>query len=108
MSSLILYPEARAALGRARRLGRLDDRALAATRRRVEALWTALDRIDLTPEIAQRAGVLAELCGLRAYDSVHLASLEHAGDADTMLVSADEELLDAAQSLGFSTMRPRR
>jgi hypothetical protein len=37
---------------------------------------------------------------------VHLASLESLGVLDTVLVSADEELLEAASAIGFATLRP--
>jgi predicted nucleic acid-binding protein len=102
VSSLVLYPETRAAIGRARRMGRIRQPTLARARRRVEELWAAVDRIELTIAVAHRAGELAERHGLGAYDAVHLASLEHVGDPATMLASADDELLEAASSLGFT------
>jgi hypothetical protein len=37
---------------------------------------------------------------------VHLASLESLGGPDTVLVSADEKLLEAASAIGFATLRP--
>jgi predicted nucleic acid-binding protein len=101
-SSRLLYPEARAAVARAERMGRVLPQHLAASRRRLEALWTAVDRVELTEELALRAGDLADAHGLRAYDAVHLASLEQVGDSETVLVSADVELLEAARSLGFA------
>lgn len=106
VSSLLLYPEARAAVGRARRMGRLGPRQFGIARRRIEALWAAIDRVELTEELARRAGDLAEQHGLRAYDAVHLASLEDVGDPETVLVSGDQELLEAARSLGFTTIHP--
>lgn len=87
-------------------MGRLRSRQIGGVRRRIEALWAAIDRIELTEALARRAGDLGERYELRAYDAVHLASLEHAGDSETVLVSADLELLDAARSLGFTTIRP--
>jgi hypothetical protein len=103
VSSIVLYPEARAAIGRAQRMGRLPRASLARARRRFEALWDAIDWIELTIDLAGRAGDLAEHHGLRAYDAVHLASLEHVSDRDTALVSADEQLLVAARSMGLTT-----
>jgi uncharacterized protein len=87
-------------------MGRLGPRQLGAARRRIAALWAAIDRIELTEPVTRRAGDLAELHRLRAYDAVHLASLEHAADPETVLISADAELLEAARSLGFTTIRP--
>ena len=106
VSSLLLYPEARAAIGRARRLKRLTPRQLGTARQRVDGLWAAFDRVALTETIARRAGEPAEQHRLRAYDAVHLASLEDVGDAETVLVSADDDLLAAAASIGFATLRP--
>lgn len=108
ISSPLLYPEARAAIGRARRLERLTPRQHGIARHRVDALWAAVDRIELTEKLARRAGELAEQYRLRAYDAVHLASLEAVGDAETVLVSAGEELLEAAASIGFATLLPTR
>ena len=106
VSSLLLYPEARAAIGRARRLARLTAQQLGIAHRRVDTLWAAVDHIALTETLAKRAGELAERHELHAYDAVHLASLEDIGNQETLFVSADEELLDAAGSLGFATLRP--
>jgi predicted nucleic acid-binding protein len=103
VSSLLLYPEARAALGRVHRMGRAGPRRLGVARRRIETLWAAIDRIELTEQLARRAGDLADEHGLRGYDAVHLASVEQIGDAETVLVSADRPLLDAARSMGFTT-----
>lgn len=87
-------------------MGRLGPRQLGIARRRIEALWAAIDRIALTEELVRRAGDIAEQHRLRAYDAVHLASLEDVGDPETVLVSGDEQLLEAARSRGFTTIRP--
>ncbi|MBD0330449.1 MAG: hypothetical protein ICV64_10155 [Thermoleophilia bacterium] len=55
---------------------------------------------------SRRAGHLAEPYALQAYDAVHLASLEQIGDSEVALVSAGDELVEAARSLGFTTIRP--
>ena len=106
VSSPLLYPEARAALGRARRVSRLTPAQLGVARRRITALWEAVERVEFTEALGQHAGDLAEHHGLRAYDAVHLASLESLGAPDTVLVSADEKLLEAASAIGFATLRP--
>jgi hypothetical protein len=106
VSSLLLYPEVRSALARAARANRLGRHQLAAARRRVEGLWAAVDRVELTEVLGRRAGDLSERFSLRAYDAVHLASVEQVGDPDTVLASADDSLLAAARALGFATLRP--
>lgn len=106
VSSLLLYPEARAAIGRAARTHRLEDRALRVARSALDRLWRDVDRIAITEPLAREAGRLAELHALRAYDAVHLASLGSVEDRETVLVSADSALLDAARARGFATIAP--
>jgi len=106
VSSLLLYPETRAAVARAQRMGRLASDQLPTVHRRIEALWAAIDRVALTERLARRAGDLAAEHQLRAYDAVHLASLESVEDGEAVLVSADGALLDAARAQGFATVAP--
>ena len=106
VSSLLLYPEARAAIGRAARSHRLGNGALRAARSQLDRLWSEVDRIEVTERLAREAGRLAELHALRAYDAVHLASLESVEDRETVLISADAALLDAARAHGFATVAP--
>ena len=99
VSSRLLYPEARAALARAGRAGRIH---LRSSRDLLEELWRDVDCVEVTPEVAERAGELAEALDLRGYDAVHLASVVEVADAETMLVAADSELTRAAHELGLS------
>ncbi|MFO7573056.1 MAG: type II toxin-antitoxin system VapC family toxin [Gaiellaceae bacterium] len=57
------------------------------------------------PELATRAGELAERHGLRGYDAVHLASALEIDAEDTLLVTSDGRLTQAAHSLGLTTAR---
>jgi len=102
-SSLVLYPEARAAVARARRLERLSQRNYGRVRRRLEALWAVLDRVAVTPEVMRHAGALAETRALRAYDAVHLASAVAVADAELVFVASDGDLLAAARAHGLAT-----
>jgi predicted nucleic acid-binding protein len=104
VSSLLLYPEACAAIARAQRIGRLGGSALLRAERRVEALWAAVDRLEMTEELARRAGGFAQTHGLRAYDAVHLASAVSVADDDVVLVAADRELVAAAQMIGIASV----
>lgn len=106
VSSLLLYPEARAAIGRAARSHRLEDRALRVARSALDRLWRDVDRIAITERLAREAGKLAELHALRAYDAVHLASLQSVNDRETVLIAADGALLEAAHAHGFATVAP--
>ena len=49
-----------------------------------------------------RAGDLAEEQALGGYDAVHLASAEAVGGADTVVLTADGKLRDAASRLGLA------
>lgn len=86
-------------------MGRLGPRQLDLVRDRVEQLWAAIDRIDPVEPLLRSAGQLAEEHGLRAYDAVHLASLVVIADADTVLLAADGDLVDAARSRRLTTAR---
>ena len=105
MSSIVLYPEARAALERARRMRGLPRSRFSSARHRIETLWTGVDRLDLTEGLARLAGDLAGRHGLRAYDAVHLASAVSVADAELVLVAADGDLVAAATSIGIATVR---
>lgn len=105
MSSRLLYPEARAALAAARRTGRLDGRGLENARAALEQLWPAVECLDVTEEVARRAGNLAEDMALRGYDAVHLATAESVLDQDGLLAAADTRLVAAARTLGLPVAR---
>ena len=79
---------------------------LVSARQSLDRLWRDVDRIGLTEELALEAGVLAERHGLRAYDAVHLASLESLHDEETFLVATGEALLDAALARGCAVLQP--
>jgi predicted nucleic acid-binding protein len=81
----------------------MDEAMLSAARALVDALVEEADLLELTEALARHAGDLAEAHSLRAYDAVHLASVDVVADADTVLVSADGELLVAARALGIAT-----
>ncbi|HKF18246.1 MAG TPA: type II toxin-antitoxin system VapC family toxin [Candidatus Dormibacteraeota bacterium] len=101
----LLYPEARAGLAQARRMGRLPARSLGASRRTLEALWADVEVVEITPQVAQAAGDAAEQQGLRGYDAVHLVSALHT-NAD-VLVCADTDLLRAAHACGLAVVDAR-
>ncbi|MGH2903307.1 MAG: type II toxin-antitoxin system VapC family toxin [Solirubrobacteraceae bacterium] len=98
-SSILSYPEARAALAAALRGGRLS---VAAHRRALEdfeSLQDELSLIGIDAGLARQAGQLAEKFALRGYDAVHLASALSTGELVT-LVSWDHDLRHAATENG--------
>jgi uncharacterized protein len=103
VSSVLLYPEARAALAMARRLERLSSTESRSARAEFEALFADLALISATIPLLRRAGDLAETHALRGYDAVHLASIEAIGDPETVMVTADHQLRTAALDRGLAT-----
>ncbi len=103
VSIRLVYPEGRAALAQAQRLGRLTVRQLRAAVRELKARCQELDLVELDDGLARRAGHLAELHGLRGYDAVHLAGADRVRDADLVVVAGDRALLAAATSEGIAT-----
>lgn len=103
---MALLAEARAALAAARRSRRQSAAQHRAAVDALHELWLEVDGIELTEALATRAGELADMCHLRGYDAVHLASAEAIADADTTLVTADQDLASAAASLGMLAVVP--
>lgn len=100
-SSILSYPEGRAALAAARRQGRLGEvehaRALAV----FEELQEDLITVGVDSNLARRAGEHAEDLGLRGYDAVHLATALELGDEEVVLVTWDRDLARAAEQVGL-------
>jgi len=105
---VLLYPEARAALKRARRDQRLTDSGLRLAIGGVERLWNRMERVGVTIDLALRAGTLAHVHDLRGYDAVHLAAAEAVAAADTVFVAAHHDLCTAAAKLGLAVARVAR
>jgi len=100
-TSMIAYPEARAALARRRRERALGPAAFAAAKRKFEDDWPKYLAVQVTEALCREAGNLAEQYALRGYDGVHLASFidvaRQAGIADTEFSSFDVRLNRAAR-----------
>jgi predicted nucleic acid-binding protein len=75
-------------------------------REELEALWRDVNCVELTSQLARRAGDLAESHRLRGYDAVHLASFEEVAADDGVLVTTDDELLAAARARNLNTLLP--
>jgi predicted nucleic acid-binding protein len=101
ISVRLLYPEARAALARAERVGRITKSQHAAAVAELETLVREIDHVEITAQLARNAGDLAQAHQLRGYDAVHLAAAMAALDAELVLVTGDHDLAGAARSLGL-------
>ena len=101
-SSILAYPEGRAALAAARRLDRLGEEEHREALAVFEDLYAELVTVGVDRELAIRAGGHAETLGLRGYDAVHLATALELGDEEIVLVTWDRDLVQAAESVGLA------
>jgi predicted nucleic acid-binding protein len=106
-SSVLAYPEGRAALAAARRLDRLgvDEHRIALAD--FDELYADLATVGVDQELAVRAGEYAEDLWLRGYDSVHLATALELGDDEVVVVTWDRDLARATERVGLSVAGPR-
>ena len=101
VSVRLLYPEARAALAKAERMRRLTRVQLRKAVSELDTIFTEIDLIELTADVAQTAGELAQEHGLRGYDAVHLAAAQLIAGPDLVLVTGDVGMAAAATSIGL-------
>jgi predicted nucleic acid-binding protein len=107
-TSVLAYPEARAALARRRREGSLTPASHRRARAALDADWPRVLSLDVGEALARQAGDLAERHRLRGFDALHLASYlaiaqEFPGE-EVRFSSADKALVRAARR----ATRPRR
>jgi uncharacterized protein len=103
-TSIVAYPETRAALARLRRSGDLGPAKFATAKRHFEAQWPAFLTLEVTAPVSRQAGEFAERYALRGFDALHLASfaeiVRRAGAPDTRFSSFDDPLNKAARDVG--------
>jgi uncharacterized protein len=100
VSASILYVEARAALARAVRDGRLRGGQRVAARSELEHVWEEVIAIELGLELIRRSGEAAELTGLRANDAIHFAAALSLDEPELLLATWDQDLARAAREAG--------
>ena len=77
---------------------RAHDRAVA----ELDALNAELVIVGVDEALARRAGELADARALRGYDAVHLAGALALGPGETILVTWDRDLSNAAVGVGLA------
>ena len=102
ISTRLARVEARAALARAARIGRLTSRQLLAAKPELDGLLDQLDLVDIDDELVRSAAELAEVHALRAYDAVHLAAAARLAADDVVVVAGDRALLTGAHAIGLA------
>jgi predicted nucleic acid-binding protein len=102
-TSVVAYPEARAALARLRRSGHLSPARVAAATRNVEAQWPSFLTLEVTGSVSREAGELAARYALRGFDALHLASFAEiarkAGPTETRFSSFADQLNRASRDV---------
>lgn len=98
----LLYAEARAALAQAHRMARLSRRQFVNAVGQLDVLIDQVDHVEVTEHLVRAAGEVAESHRLRGYDAVHLAAAQSISGDDTVLVSGDRQLIDAAVRSGIA------
>jgi predicted nucleic acid-binding protein len=104
VSVRLIYPETRAALAQAKRLGRLTARQLRDAVTGFDSLFEEIDLVEVDDSLARRAGELAEVRQLRGYDAVHLAAADRIHDPNVVVV-AGGALLNAATAEGLTVAK---
>ena len=103
VTSVVAYPETRAALARLRRSGDLTPAQSSAAKRAFEAQWPAFLTVEVTAPVSREAGALAERYALRGFDALHLASFaeiaRRAGPTEARFSSFDDRLNKAARDV---------
>ena len=100
-SSILAYPEGRAALAAARRMDRLGKAAHEKVLVAFEEIYAELVTVGVDEELARNAGEHAEHLGLRGYDAVHLTTALELGDEEVVLVTWDRDLATVAARVGL-------
>jgi predicted nucleic acid-binding protein len=101
-TSVVAYPEARSAIARLCREGALTAEEQLLTKSALNKDWPHYLVLDVTPQVCEAAGDLAEKHALRGFDSVHLASFLDFADRDlsepVRFSSFDDRLNTAAKA----------
>lgn len=104
VSSRVAVAEVRAALAAARRDHRLADDQLLDAKRLWAEFSDALRVVELSAELAQRAGDLAEGYALSGFDAVHMASAQLVTSDDLVVATWDARLHAAVLDSDLRTL----
>jgi predicted nucleic acid-binding protein len=104
LTSRVTYPEARAALAAAQRVGRLTRSGLARAKRTLEERVTETDVVELGGDVSRLAGDVAERFAVRGFDAIHLASALVLEADEAVFVTWDDAQAAAAREAGLRTL----
>lgn len=103
-SSVLAFPEGRAALAAARRGKRLTQSLYGEAIKGFDRTYEELAAIGVDEQLTREAGELASEYGLRGYDAVHLATALGLADRDVAFVSWDRGLCRAGGEAGLAVV----
>jgi predicted nucleic acid-binding protein len=101
--SRLAWPEALAALAAARRGQRLTDATYAAAVGVFRSCFARCTVVSVADHLVERAAELAAGYDLRAADAIHLATALAALEADSVFITWDKRLQQAALQAGLVT-----
>jgi len=102
VSTSLAYIEARSALGRMEREGRLTRSGAKRARVDLEWIWAELHAVRLDDSLVLRAADATELLRLRAGDAIHVSSALSFGAPELVFATWDGELRRAALESGLA------
>jgi len=108
VGSRLSYVEARSGLARAHRTGRLSSEELPEAVEGLGMLYRQFYQVEITAELVEKAGQLAEDLALRAYDAIQLASAFSLEFGDLVMVTGDQQLVAAARVPGLPSISTRK
>jgi uncharacterized protein len=103
-TSVVAYPEARAAFARLKVQGISTEAKHQQRLAQLNLDWGDLLRIELVPAVVRSAGDLAEIYGLRGFDAIHMASALWLREKTSMplhFAVFDQRLRAAAERAGL-------
>ena len=107
-ASALGYVEAVSALARGRNAGRISIAEFEKALDDLEGLWVEIDVHAATSEVIEGAAQVVIDHGLRAYDSLHLATAVAIAKVEHITFACwDRELWEAAQSRGLALVPER-
>ena len=109
MVSQLTWVEICAALGLKQRTRQIDAPQAAKALQELRVEWVRYNKLAVDQSLISTAGELALAFGLRAYDSVQLASAQrtHSQTGNNLVFACfDKQLSAAAVALGINTLQP--
>ena len=107
LASRVANAEVRAAMAAAHRAARLTTEQHEGARHLWARLWAALRVVEVSRDVDQHAGDLAEEHALSGFDAIHLASALLVDAGELLVATWDVRLAAATLAMGLPTLPDR-